>query len=103
MNDAITFESLKDNEEFKAELATLNTAEEVAALFCRYGFEVTAEQVLEVVKSHNSGKNEMSEDDLEDVNGGAFLLGAAIIAGGIWLGIGAICGFLDGSNCNRKK
>jgi predicted ribosomally synthesized peptide with nif11-like leader len=61
-------EELSQNEEFKARIAQLESAEEIAAAFQAEGVKVTAEDLQTALAAQQSG--ELSEDSLEGVSGG---------------------------------
>jgi predicted ribosomally synthesized peptide with nif11-like leader len=61
-------EELSQNEEFKARITQLGSAEEIAAAFQAEGVEVTAKDLQIALATQQSG--ELSEDSLESVSGG---------------------------------
>jgi predicted ribosomally synthesized peptide with nif11-like leader len=79
-------EELSQNEEFKARIAQLESAEEIAAAFRTEGVEVTAEELQTALATQQSG--ELSEDSLDGVSGGLIgtMVGLATVAAvSVWL------------------
>jgi predicted ribosomally synthesized peptide with nif11-like leader len=88
----LKLEQLNNNPEFKEKLEACETAEEMAALFCEEGIEVTAEQLTQAVSmvTAQNSDGELDEDALENVSGGilmeslcaAWMIANIMIAGG---------------------
>ena len=85
-----TINDLMSNEEFLKGLVEVNTAAELGELFVKNSIELdgslTLEEAFEMVKKNENA--ELSEDDLENANGGiafavaAGAVGAFVLAGG---------------------
>lgn len=73
---------LANDQEFMDAFAMADTMEEVHELFSNNGVEVTdeeIEQIMETIATGNAGgSGELSEDDLDSVNGGCGL-GVALL------------------------
>jgi predicted ribosomally synthesized peptide with nif11-like leader len=75
-------EELSQNEEFKARIAQLESAEEIVAAFRAEGVEVTAEDLQAALAAQQSG--ELGEGSLDDVSGG--LSPILAVTPGYWIG-----------------
>lgn len=100
-------EELMQDKEFVAQLAAMETVEEMTEALNARGVEITVEQMeqsLELaIKREQAQGDELNENDLEDVSGGGI---TAIIVGGIliWTAVSIVCGALAGltSRCKRR-
>lgn len=86
---------LFSSEEFKAEAANIQTAEELRTLFETHGVNLSIEEVLELCEAiakqmesnELSSEGEISEDGLENVAGGFVVSALAITTGAVCIGV----------------
>lgn len=99
------FEALANDKEFIAQLAAMESVEEITAAINARGVEITVDQMKESLDIFLARKDsaELSEDDLDNVSGG-ISIGAAIVCGIlIWTVISIIVGALDGMAAAANK
>ena len=63
-------EELIANESFCEKVRSASGADEIAALFCQEGLQVTAEDITKLMASTSVANDELSEEMLENVSGG---------------------------------
>ena len=93
------------NEQFKLEAQSLQTAEDFQALLAKNGLELSLDEVYgfcaQVANSMN--QEELSEDALDDVAGGV----AWVVVGAVALGVACVgsfaVGVYNGYKSTRKK
>ncbi len=77
-------DALMNDEEFNAAFARVKNAEDIVALYGRYGIEVPAEIAQELFEQVPAEDGELLESDLENVAGGAIHfagIGRAVVYG----------------------
>ena len=86
MNQAAMINELKQDETFLKSIAEAETAEEMAALFTKKGFETSANDIENILGSAINEKGELNETQLESVSGGVawWVVPAILIAIGIY-------------------
>ena len=83
-------QALMQDEQFKAKLAAAESMDDIAALFCAEGIQVTGAELDAVVEQNSDG--ELSEANLENVAGGGFLAAACVV----FIGGSLLLGYIDG-------
>ena len=71
-------DSLLNDDRFASDVSAAKTPEEIAVLFTEKGFEMTADDVVALLKADTG---ELSEDDLDHVAGGIGLGKYAVLGG----------------------
>lgn len=84
------FEEATKDEAYMDSLAEAASAEEVRELLAEKDITVTEAEAVECFKAIKIAETdgELSEDELDSVNGGSFIVGATIIGGGVAFAIG---------------
>lgn len=84
-SDLQRFQELLEQEEFQDKLVDCKNIDEFIAFFKEYELNISDEDAKSIYEEllKKASFEELAIDDLEDVSGGGFLAGAAIIGGGI--------------------
>lgn len=94
-------QTLMESEDFGKEIETVESAAELKVALEAHGVEITLQEVDEICVGIASNKGDnLSESDLENVTGGGFLTGCAIVAGG-WA-VSYIVGYVAGKIIKKK-
>lgn len=94
-------QALMQDEQFKTKLANAESMDDMAALFCNEGIQVTGAELEEAVSQQDG--DELSEDSLENVAGG-FAVSGLIAAGCIiFVGGSILLGYIDGVKKKYKS
>lgn len=99
-------EKLMEDKAFVAELAAMETVDDMAEALNARGVEITADELVQAQDVFLAKQNgELNEEDLDQVAGGAGPLVVVIVWGVvIWTVVSVIKGAYDGMNsCYNKK
>ena len=81
MNTMNIVNTLMNNKEFMKSIAMADTVEELQALFAANGLEMTIEEIEQALESVSAqpADGELSEESLDNVNGGVVVCGTILV------------------------
>lgn len=92
--------ALMESEEFGKEIENVETADELKTALESHDVEISLQEVDEICAGIASKSSDLSEDDLDNVSGGGFLAGCAIVAGA-WA-VSYVAGYVAGKVIKKK-
>jgi len=96
-------QALFESEAFGKEIENCETVEEIQKALEAHGLEITLEETEQICVGIASAqkKDELSEDDLDGVNGGIGILGAIAVTAAVW-GVSYAAGYVLGKIIKKK-